>query len=232
MGISLRPGWGNIQSVIPTVTVAGGPLHTWTVASNVGIAVQVPVADIPVRLSYIHARIIFLTTAVGQIDYTPYRLMVIKGVLPADVSQLQAPDADLASTAQAELPGTRQGAGFDILEDWTYQNGLYAPSGIKLPDASTSVATNQISQRSSYLNGAKFEVHHEFGGGGPLVLPNDTLSVLWIPMTTFAVAPNVTPNGSYNVYFSLSAWGRDEPALSRNAMQFRALPRYDVDPNR
>lgn len=227
MPASVRQGWGNIQAVIPTVHAAGG-VQAWTVAPDIGLAIQLPVSDRAVRLSYIHARAVFIGSAAGQVDYTPYRLMVIRGQVPPNVSLLQA-GIDGLGVATQEIPTTQTGAGFDILDDWTYQNGLYAPAALKLPNGVASNSTSQLGgDDSSYLNGTKFEVHHRFGGGGPVVMPTGFLSILFLPMTGSAIsAGGSTPNGDYSVFFSLTAWGRDDDRFQSDAMQTKSLPRYD-----
>lgn len=223
--LAVRSGWGNIQSRPQTVTVTGG--NTWTVEKNVGVGINIKVVDKPVRLSYIHART-QLDIPAGDAsssfpDFTCYRLMVLRGNLPPDVSTFQG--ANVGGSDEEPLILTGSG-GLDILDDWTYQPQLYALSGAKLPDGTNSVQTNVIGDRSSCLDGRRFEVHHVFGDSGPIVFPTDQLSVILIPMLATA-APPTAVNNPYSTWFSLSAHGHDVD-LKADTLRAQSLPRFDI----
>lgn len=202
MALSNKNGWGMQAALLPVTKVVGG---VNTVVSNVGVALSIVAGNAAIRLTKLSWRVdLAPDVPAGTVNVpTRWRVLVIGGPLPPDVSlyQLQA----YPTGAHPEIPATTaaQSANPILWDEWldfsAGDPGLNSLASVDWADA------------------------------GPRVSSTETLNCLLIPILDANILQALI--GAANAQMVIVASGTADSnagGVSGANREQSSLPRYDV----
>lgn len=203
MPVNQRTGWGVVAGLLNTSRVDAG---VESVERNVGVAIAVKAPPTNgVRLCRLEWRVDLAPNVAAGTVIAPdkYRLVVLQGELPQDITAYQ------------------NSAG--------YTNEPSIPTAIA-GNSSLPVLHDQYLDANVSFPGLDILASESFADMGPVVPGNETLTILLTPIIT---ALSQTAVGIAASFHYLAAWGRGEfdPSggiSSSPGSKNASLPRFDV----